>query len=142
MMTGFLLGVTHLTGSPQSAAQAREYVRAKLGKHHPALDDVVLLVSEVVTNAAVHSNSRNGGVVTLAIADCHDLVRVDVVDAGGETAPRVCDDDQAEGGRGLVLVDHISHRWDVHEDDTGRTVWFEVKYRHAYEPHGVPPRPS
>ncbi|MFC4533648.1 ATP-binding protein [Sphaerisporangium dianthi] len=129
MATGRLLGVIELVGSPESVSQAREFVRAKLGEAHPAIDDVTLLVSEVVTNAVLHSDSRNGGKVTLAIADCHDFVHVDVVDAGGRSAPRVCGETLAEGGRGLMLVDLISQRWDVHEDDAGRTVWFDVKYK-------------
>ncbi|MFC4591092.1 ATP-binding protein [Sphaerisporangium corydalis] len=105
MRAGSLLGVTDLIGSPESVSLAREYVRQKLGDKHPALDDVILLTSEVVTNACVHSDSRDGGTVTLAIADCVDLIEVDVVDAGGETAPRVCGDLLAEGGRGLMLVE-------------------------------------
>jgi anti-sigma regulatory factor (Ser/Thr protein kinase) len=143
MMTGFLLGVIHLAGSPESVSHAREYVKAKLGERHPALDDVVLLVSELVTNAVVHSDSKNDGTVTLALADHQELVHVDVVDAGAETAPHVGGDVLAEGGRGLMLVDLIAHRWNVHEDGHGRTVWFEVKYRPGGEhgPGDAPPIP-
>ncbi|WP_248960513.1 ATP-binding protein [Sphaerisporangium perillae] len=128
MRMGNLLGVIDLPGVPQSVSLAREYVRRKLGDDHPALDDVTLLVSEVVTNAVVHSDSRNGGRVTLALADCYDVVHVDVVDAGGDTVPHVRGDLFAEGGRGLMLVETLSHRWDVYEDAAGRTVWFQVRY--------------
>ncbi|WP_424531790.1 ATP-binding protein [Sphaerisporangium viridialbum] len=127
MRMGSLLGVTDLVGSPESVSQARDYVRQKLGEDHPALDDVTLLVSEVVTNAVVHSDSRDGGRVTLAIADCYDLIHVDVVDAGSATAPRVRGDMFAEGGRGLMLVETLSHRWNVYDDAAGRTVWFQIK---------------
>ncbi|MET8143165.1 ATP-binding protein [Sphaerisporangium sp. NPDC005288] len=128
MAAGRLLGVIELAGSPESVSQAREFVRAKLGEAHPAIDDVTLLVSEVVTNSILHSDSGNGGKVTLAIADRHDLVHVDVVDAGGGSAPRVCGETLGEGGRGLMLVELISQRWDVCEGGAGRTVWFEVRY--------------
>ncbi|MFC4587450.1 ATP-binding protein [Sphaerisporangium corydalis] len=130
MTTGSLLGVKDLVGTPESVSLAREYVREKLGKDHPALDDVTLLASEVVANAIVHSNSRHGGRVTLAIADCFDRIHVDVVDMGGEMAPPIHGDLLAEGGRGLMLVETISCEWGVYEDDAGRTVWFQV----AYEP--------
>ncbi|MFC4588306.1 ATP-binding protein [Sphaerisporangium corydalis] len=104
-------------------------MKQKLGANHPALDDVTLLVSELVTNALIHSNSRNGGRITLAIADCHDRIHVDVVDAGGENIPQVCEDIMfAEGGRGLMLVKLMSCAWNVYEDSAGRTVWFQVKY--------------
>ncbi len=128
-----LLGVIELVGCRESARQAREYVREKLGSDHPALGDVTLLVSELVANSVVHSESKNGGKVTLAIADCFDRIHVDVVDAGGKTAPQVsarASGDMAESGRGLMFVDMLSDRWDVYEHDTGqRTVWFQVKYQ-------------
>jgi anti-sigma regulatory factor (Ser/Thr protein kinase) len=133
MTTGFLLGVADLVGTPGSVSYAREYVRSKLGERHPALDDVTLLVSEVVTNAVIHSNSRNGGKVTLAIADCHEFIHVDVVDAGSEGVPRMCGDTFAEGGRGLMLVDQLSRCWGVHEDGARRAVWFQVAYRRGGE---------
>ncbi|GGK70357.1 hypothetical protein Sme01_27730 [Sphaerisporangium melleum] len=129
MAVGRLLGVTELTGSPESVGRAREYVRRKLGDAHPAVDDVTLLVSEVVTNAILHSDSGDGGTVTLALTDCDEYVHVDVVDAGGRGAPRLCGESLAEGGRGLMLVDLISERWDVRADEAGRTVWFDVKYK-------------
>ncbi len=137
MATGRLLGVIDLVGSPESVALAREFVRRKLGDAHPALDNVTLLTSEVFTNSVVHSDSKNGGKITVAIADCYDRIHVDVVDAGGATAPQVRGDLFAEGGRGLMLVDLISHKWNVYEDDAGRTVWFQVKYER--EPAGVVP---
>ncbi|MFC7382903.1 ATP-binding protein [Sphaerisporangium rhizosphaerae] len=128
MTTGSLLGAIDLIGSPESVSLARAYVREKLGREHPALHDVTLLVSEVVTNAVVHSDSGNGGTVTLVLADRHEFIHVDVVDAGGGDAPRVCCDLYGEGGRGLLLVQEISHRWDVLQHPAGRTVWFQVKY--------------
>lgn len=137
MRTGILLGVTDLAGTPESASTARDFVRLKLGEDHPALDDVTLLVSELVTNSVLHSNSKNGGKITLAIADCHDLIHVDVTDAGAPTAPEIRQDDLSEGGRGLMLVHQISHKWAVHDDPAGRTVWFQVKYRRAPAPEPV-----
>ncbi|MEO3808863.1 ATP-binding protein [Sphaerisporangium sp. B11E5] len=131
---GRLLGATHLAGSPESVARARNYVRQKLGDNHPALGDVTLLVSELVTNAVVHSNSRNGGRVTLALADCHDRIHADVVDEGGDFDPHVDTDRLAEGGRGLFLVQAISDRWGVHTDHTSRTVWFQVSYERGDTP--------
>ncbi|MEU8269205.1 ATP-binding protein [Sphaerisporangium sp. NPDC049002] len=103
---------------------------------------MTLLVSGVVTNSVIHSDSRGGGKVTLALADCYAFVHVDVVDAGSRTAPRLCGELLAEGGRGLMLVDLISARWGVHDDEAGRTLWFEVDY----EPRDAPaslrfPRP-
>lgn len=86
-----------------------------------------MLTSEVFTNSVIHSDSRHGGSVMVALAACWTLIHVDVVDAGGESFPHLRGDALSEGGRGLLLVDLLADRWDAYEDDAGRTVWFEVK---------------
>jgi hypothetical protein len=61
-------------------------------------------------------------------SDCHDLVHVDVADAGGDTVPHVRCRLPAEGGRGLMLIEMTAYRWGVYEYAAGRKVWFQVKY--------------
>jgi anti-sigma regulatory factor (Ser/Thr protein kinase) len=128
MATGDLLGSIELVGVTASVPVARSFVRGLLGEGHPALDDVSLLVSELMTNAVLHSNSRNGGPVAITVAECHHAIRVVVRDAGSDSVPHVSGDLCGEGGRGLFLVEEISQRWGVDEDDTGRAVWCEVKF--------------
>ncbi|MEO3808531.1 ATP-binding protein [Sphaerisporangium sp. B11E5] len=128
MMADRATGVIELSGSPESVSLAREYVKTTIGADHPAVDDVTLLVSELVTNAVVHSDSHNGGKVTLTVTDGAGRIRGEVRDAGGDTVPRPCNDMLAEGGRGLLLVDLISTRWGVEDDIAGRVVWFELTY--------------
>jgi len=125
---GGVLGSVDLVGDAASVAYARSWVKELLGVGHPALENVVLVVSELVTNSVRHSNSRDGGRITLVIAEADGVVRGDVVDAGAETVPRVCADAEGEGGRGMFLVDHIAHEWGFRDDAAGRVVWFEVKY--------------
>ncbi|MGW4638812.1 ATP-binding protein [Sphaerisporangium sp. NPDC004334] len=120
-----------LVGVPESAGQARAFVREALGRAHPVLDEVVLLVSELVTNSVTHSDSRGGGPVTLAISECDGAVHVEVVDRGSEREPRVRGGLEEEGGRGLFLVDAISDRWGMYRDGGGRVVWFAVRFRDA-----------
>ncbi|WP_214414846.1 ATP-binding protein [Sphaerisporangium fuscum] len=57
-----------------------------------------------------------------------NFIHVDVVDAGGENLPRLRDDESGESGRGLQIVEMLAHRWDVRQNATGRTVWFQVQY--------------
>ncbi|MEU8267848.1 ATP-binding protein [Sphaerisporangium sp. NPDC049002] len=102
------------------------------------LDEVVLLVSELVTNSVTHSDSRGGGQVTLAVSDVDDTVHVEVVDSGSDSEPRVHDEPYGEGGRGLFLVDAISERWGIYRDGAGRVVWFALRFREPGSMNAVP----
>ncbi|MEV6982792.1 ATP-binding protein [Sphaerisporangium sp. NPDC051017] len=126
-----------LPANPESVALARGFVRRKLGADHPVVDEAVLLVSELFSNSVVYSDSRHGGVVMVALADCWEFIHIDVVDAGGSSFPHIKRETTtelesvAEGGRGLSLVDQLSARWGIVNDAEGRTVWFELMYRRA-----------
>ncbi|MFG1878508.1 ATP-binding protein [Sphaerisporangium sp. NPDC049003] len=122
-----LLGCVEVVGAESSVAGVRAFVRGTLGMGHPALDDVTLLVSELTTNAVLHSDSRDGGPVSVTLLECDQAIRVIVRDAGSGSRPRVSGDLCGEGGRGLFLVEELSQCWGVDEDGTGRAVWCEVK---------------
>ncbi|MEV4094994.1 ATP-binding protein [Streptosporangium saharense] len=120
-----------LRGVPEAVSEARDRVRGFLGEEHPVSEDVVLLVSEVVTNSVVHSASGAGGQVAMTVEVGARSVLVEVSDAGsGASAPHVRNDPQAENGRGMFLVDLLASRWGVRDDRRGgrRTVWFEVGF--------------
>ncbi|MFF5207473.1 ATP-binding protein [Streptosporangium sp. NPDC000396] len=120
-----------LRGIPESVSAARRRIRELLGEGHPASDDVILLVSEVVTNSVVHSGSGGGGRVAMTVAVSSRTVLVEVSDAGsGLSVPHVRNDPDAENGRGMFLVDLLASRWGVRDDDPGgfRTLWFEVAF--------------
>lgn len=88
-----------------------------------ALQDVKLLVSELVTNGVRHAPDAD-----LELHLDHDgtRVRVEVTDAGGVFDPDAPVEPawDAEGGRGLLIVDRVATRWGTAHD--GRNVvWFE-----------------
>lgn len=124
-MTWTLLGVIDFPGITASVPDARRRFQQLIGDTHPALDDAVLLVSELVTNAILHAASA---IVTLAVADTGDRLHVDVIDQGSDNEPHICSDLYGVNGRGLFLVDTLSQGWGVHTNSAGRTVWFELKY--------------
>jgi anti-sigma regulatory factor (Ser/Thr protein kinase) len=126
MTAGNLLGSLELPGRGESVSEARQFIRKILGADHPSLDNTTLLVSELVTNSVVHSDSRGGGTVTVVVTEGAGVIRVEVVDAGSDKEPQVRVDPCAEGGRGLFLVDALAACWGVHDHAGGRTVWFEV----------------
>lgn len=109
---------------PRSSSHARRFVAAALERWdcEEALDVVLLLLTELVTNAVVHAGARpNVAVILLPHA-----LRVEVADSDPSgPKQRVAGDDE-ESGRGLLLLDELSTRWGVDTTDEGKTVWFEV----------------
>lgn len=116
-----------ICGRPEQVAVARGFVGQVLGPGHPGIERVTLLTSELVTNSVNHSDSRlDGGTITVTVRTAADRVRVEVSDDGGSTAPAMRrDDDLAEGGRGLLLVEAYSLMWDYYQDGTRTVTWFE-----------------
>jgi anti-sigma regulatory factor (Ser/Thr protein kinase) len=96
----------------------------------PRRETLVLLVSELVTNAVVHSPAAPEAPIHLTAQVVEDRVRVAVTDAGDGFAPvpRVIPpaaERLAEGGYGLYLVNRAASRWGV-DREGGTRVWFEL----------------
>jgi len=122
-----------LPGTPESACAARQMTRQLLGDGHPATETVQLVVSELVTNAIVHSKSgAPGGTVTVALCPGPGGVLVQVRDDGGPSEPRLVGvaaggtGDGAEHGYGLLLVDALAYRWGTISSPDGRITWCRV----------------
>ncbi|MFC4587393.1 ATP-binding protein [Sphaerisporangium corydalis] len=114
---------------PATRAWARGLLATRVAG--PVQDDVMLLLSEVVTNAVEHSSSgsRADGRVTVRVTLSSRFVHVEVTDAGSATSAPVARMVEAgsEGGRGLWLVDMIATAWGSrHDGKAGRTVWFQA----------------
>lgn len=88
---------------------------------------LLLLVSEIVTNAVLHSNGPAATPIRLAAHAGDDVVRVDVDDGGRGFTPG--DAARARGGWGLRLVEKEARRWGI-EDVRGTRVWFELALEH------------
>jgi anti-sigma regulatory factor (Ser/Thr protein kinase) len=125
---GAVLGRLTVPGRPEHVREARVFAAKALGDLHPALDNVVLLTSELVTNAITHSGSRRrGGAVHVVIAESEGGVRVEVSDQGSElSAPVVRSEVFASDGHGLFLVQSLADQWGYVRDDNSTTVWFWV----------------
>ncbi|KQT94724.1 hypothetical protein ASG49_07845 [Marmoricola sp. Leaf446] len=113
-----------VTTLPEVTA-AREFGRRTLtrwGLVH--LDDTVsLLVTELVTNALVHTD----GPARLELRRHEGAVRVMVSDSLSKVPrPRAVDSD-ATGGRGLLVVGALSMGWGVEPHGEGKTVWADVR---------------
>ena len=121
-----------LAGEPASVAQARTLVRRELAGHPDTAEDAALAVSELVTNALMHTRSGDGGVVVLVvITDGPEAAVVGVRDDGGTGTgePTATGAGQlAEHGRGLALVAAVTSGWWTQRAGTGRWTWFRISY--------------
>jgi anti-sigma regulatory factor (Ser/Thr protein kinase) len=90
-------------------------------------ETIVLLVSELVSNAVQHGGPHGPGAsVGLMVEDHSGGVRVEVTDAGtGDPCPGDGAIDRPSG-RGLLLVEALASRWGCNRMAVGKTVWFEL----------------
>ena len=87
------------------------------------VETAVLLTSELVTNALIHTD--DDAVLTATIGPRG--LRVEVRDFVARR-PRLCVPDADDGthGRGLVLVQSLADAWGVRSHGVGKAVWFEL----------------
>ncbi|MFH0518402.1 SpoIIE family protein phosphatase [Streptomyces sp. M41] len=111
---------------PDAVMHARRFTARILRRWQvaEAADGVLLVVSELVTNALVHTQ----GPVRLDLILRGDLVRVCVSD-GSPRAPAkpVIVDWESTGGRGLMLVEAMSESFGSVPVAGGKQVWSEIR---------------
>ncbi|MFF0740860.1 ATP-binding protein [Streptomyces sp. NPDC004111] len=145
---------------PAEVGRARRWARSRLvgsgiAADEPLAETLVLLISELVTNAVVHtgcpavlrmlfpgdlgrapqagSGAAPGGPAG-AFVGC--TVRVEVADVSAcPPRPRHAEGEDTNG-RGLELVDGLADRWGWQAEGTGKRIWCEVD-RQAVEPAGA-----
>ena len=122
-------------GDGASVGQARRFVRGVLGADWPGLDELLVMVSEIASNAVRHTASGDYGWFDLTVSAAGCTARVEVADGGGLSEPRLPDNGgelgALTGGRGLRIVDALADGWGHGGDELGRVVWFEVTTKPA-----------
>ena len=119
--------VTVTAREPRNVGSERRTVAELLGRWGIAenpLESVLLVVSELLTNAVLHGRSESVG-LSLVHDGAQGRVRIEVDDRtpGPRPRPRLPDADD-EGGRGLLLVEAIGEQWGVSKD--GSVTWCVV----------------
>jgi anti-sigma regulatory factor (Ser/Thr protein kinase) len=86
-----------------------------------SLGDVSLVVTELVTNAAIHGKTP----AELQADLIGDAVRIEVRDAE-PNAPAINPQPSWAGGYGLRIVERVARRWGWEPLPDGKVVWAEV----------------
>ena len=91
---------------------------------HPRRTDVLVAVSELVTNVIRHAPATGQASIVLDVNG--DNLRIGVRQIGRVFVPPTAGDANEPHGRGLLIVEALADRWGV--DVTGETleVWFEM----------------
>ncbi|WP_191873694.1 ATP-binding protein [Streptomyces filipinensis] len=141
---------------PSEVGRARRWARSRLAglgiaADEPLAETLILLVSELVTNAVVHTGhtavlrlSLPGAgpeapgvtdtaevagpaeVAGAAETSAVDTVRVEVADSSSRAPVPRCAGSDATGGRGLALVDCLADRWGWSPEGVGKSIWCEL----------------
>jgi anti-sigma regulatory factor (Ser/Thr protein kinase) len=116
---------------PQQAeaiGKARHAVRDVLTEHEwpdELVDTVVLVVSELVTNAMRHGQPP----IELRLQVIPGFAAGRVTDRSLDMPVLVTADEDAESGRGMAIVEAMTSRWGTHllPERAGKAVWFEFR---------------
>lgn len=124
----------HFRGGAEQVLQVRQWLEDLL-PDCAARADVLLLASELGTNAIVHSRSGEaGGQFSVDVDWAPGLARVVVGDQGSAKVPEMAAPagDAArwrESGRGLLLVDDVADDWGTAGHPNRRWVWADVRWQ-------------
>jgi anti-sigma regulatory factor (Ser/Thr protein kinase) len=110
---------------PESVSRARRWFRKFITPYNPAcsIDDCVLMISELVTNAICYGASEDPWLVRVEWFREGTCLRVEVHNPGFPASVRLRHPDEDDAhGRGLLLVDAIADSWHSGPSPLGGTV--------------------
>jgi anti-sigma regulatory factor (Ser/Thr protein kinase) len=118
-----------VAADPRAVGPARSFMRSVLsawGVDPDTIDTATLCLSELVTNAIIHTDVGcelrvvlDGGVLTTTVRDGGSNLVVDL--------SRVPVEPLAVHGRGIQILSALSSRWGSELDAVGMTVWFVLE---------------
>lgn len=128
-----------VTAVPESAEAARRLTRQAMfvwGLHEKA-ELAALLISELAANAITHTSCRT--IRVIVSRPSLNWVRLAVVDKAPGQLPVPRDaDDEAESGRGLLMLDAFADRWgydllggNARHGPTEKSCWAELNVGEA-----------
>ncbi len=111
---------------PEAVRHARRFTRRTLrawGVPRDTIEEALLVVSELVTNALVHT----GGPVRLDMSLVNHRLRLAVADSSPRSPVKPTSIGwEATGGRGILLVEAVSAAWGTVPVSGGKQVWADL----------------
>ncbi|MFD7446999.1 ATP-binding protein [Streptomyces sp. NPDC059909] len=116
--------VERYDAEPHGAYETDEaYEMDETAERRAVAEDVLMVVSELVTNACLHTD----GPQELVLHVTPERVRIEVSDASPvPPRPRPHADPAIPGGHGLIVLGRLARAWGSVSRGTGKTVWAEV----------------
>ena len=115
--------MNEVTVKVDSSVHAPRLSRSQLAPLKPVLgnryDDVVLVVSELVSNSVRHGSSE---LIDVKVTNRDGRVRIEVTDDG----PGFDAETPRGGGLGLSIVERLADRWGMQDASQRFTVWAEL----------------
>jgi anti-sigma regulatory factor (Ser/Thr protein kinase) len=122
--TAATLHFAHTTSSVRSARRRLANDLEKRGVPKEIVNDAVLVLSEVLSNAVRHARPLGSGKVKVAWDVRAGAVAIEVTDGGGATHPHPAQPSLSSlGGRGLGIVTTLTSDWGLKSDAGESTVW-------------------
>ncbi|MFB7668522.1 ATP-binding protein [Kitasatospora sp. NPDC056138] len=123
-----------LAGSRGAVRRCREFTRETLrdwgwlpavgAEQRSAAEDVLLMTSELVTNACLHA----GGPNELVLRRSGPVLRIEVSDDNPcPPVLQITRPPSQPGGHGLRVVDRLARAWGSEPNGAGKRVWLEVR---------------
>jgi anti-sigma regulatory factor (Ser/Thr protein kinase) len=122
---GVALELERSVHAPAAARAAMKELGEELELERQTMQTLVLLVSEVVSNAVLHCEGPSDAPILLEANASDEVLRIIVTDAGSGFTPTERDPQRIEGGYGLYLLGRAASRWGV-EERSPTSVWFEL----------------
>jgi anti-sigma regulatory factor (Ser/Thr protein kinase) len=116
-----------VNGGFDAAATARYTVTDGLGADvaQRTIEDVLLVISELVTNAVRHAGAdTEGETIEVTVKNTGQAIRIEVVDFAPAAEPQLRRDNDP-GGMGLVVVSGLCPQWGTEQEEGRKTVWAE-----------------
>lgn len=121
--------LTVAQSQPSEVREARHQLQSLLfdWRSEDQVDGAVLMLSEMLTNVLVHTDSNALMVAEISGEHGRRLLRVEVADHSDELPHPRHPGEMASSGRGLVLLEMLAGSWGVDPRGEGKSIWFEMR---------------